>query len=1294
MTTPTGQISLDDVQTEFGGANPIGINEYYAGGSYVPSTVAGVPTSGQISLDNLRGKTKIIYAISASISPSSGDYPYTSTISWTSNLPVDGYVNISITYPNSTTSQLTNQVINGSATANWTSTTGSGSGSVILRGYSSTGTLLVTSSTLNYTVTTPPTYAFGTIPTSINEGSSGTFNVTTTNVANGTTLYWTIGSNAGDFSTTSGSFTITANTGSFSVTPTADITTEGAETFFVYVRTGSTSGSIVATSSNVTINDTSVATYSLTPSVSSVNEGGSFTITFATNQSGSFAYTISGTGITSADIGGASLTGTVTNGTVLTYNVTADSLTEGNETFTIALNNGLASTSVTIVDTSKTPPTYSFGVIPTSINEGSSGTFNVNTTNVDNGTTLYWTIATNAGDFGTTSGSFTITSNTGSFSVSPTADITTEGTETFTVAIRTGSTSGTVVATSSTVNIIDTSVATYSLTPSVSSVNEGGSFTITFATNQSGSFAYTISGTGITSADIGGALLTGTVTNGTVLTYNVTADSTTENTETFTIALNNGLASTSVTINDTSITPATYAFTTTPTSINEGSAGTFSVTGTNVPGGNATLYWTINNISTTNADFVATSGSFTMTSSVGSFSITPTADITTEGSETFSVSVRTGSTGGTIVATSSSVTVTDTSVATYSLTPSVSSVNEGSSFTITFATNQSGNFAYTITGVTSADINSAALTGTVANGTVLTYNVTADNLTEGNETFTIKLDAVPTITTSVTILDTSLTPPSYAFSTTPTSINEGSAGTFIVTGTNVPGGNATLYWTINNISTANADFSAVSGTFTMTSSSGSFTITPTADNSTEGAQTFTVSIRTGSTSGTVVATSATVTVNDTSVNIIPVINTFSVTPSTHYPADNTTITWTTTNANSVNLTIKNPSGSNIVNQTVGTSTSYVYTGNVANSLGQYTVVLTATSSTGDTAQQTQYFTVVAVPTYSVTPSVTSVNEGGSFTITFATNQSGSLSYSISGVTSADIGGASLTGTAANGTVITYNVTADSSTEGTEYFNIVYFSQASAQVTINDTSITPVIPSFTSSSASPTSTYNTNNVTISWTTSNASSVSMSIKNPSGSTILTQTVGTSSSYTYTGSSSASIGQWTVTLTATSTTGNTATATVNWTYTAPPSFSATYNSFTPVQPAGTTVSFSQANSNIVINGGDLDNINASGTATYTTTGTGYLYCFLYVGTEYGADFGYFQFDGVTQYSVSSPGTGYTKNGSGGYSGGPGYVLNNFKIGPISAGTHNIKIIYTKDYQSAANGDIVSGAWTWSAT
>jgi hypothetical protein len=46
----SGAISLANVQTEFGGSNPIGINEYYA-------AAAGVPGSGTISLYDFYGKS-------------------------------------------------------------------------------------------------------------------------------------------------------------------------------------------------------------------------------------------------------------------------------------------------------------------------------------------------------------------------------------------------------------------------------------------------------------------------------------------------------------------------------------------------------------------------------------------------------------------------------------------------------------------------------------------------------------------------------------------------------------------------------------------------------------------------------------------------------------------------------------------------------------------------------------------------------------------------------------------------------------------------------------------------------------------------------------------------------------------------------------------------------------------------------------------------------------------------------------------------------------------------------------
>lgn len=64
MTLPSsGPLSLADIQTEFGGSNPASLNEYYAGGSYVPAGTSGtygaVPSSGTISIQNFYGTSGV-----------------------------------------------------------------------------------------------------------------------------------------------------------------------------------------------------------------------------------------------------------------------------------------------------------------------------------------------------------------------------------------------------------------------------------------------------------------------------------------------------------------------------------------------------------------------------------------------------------------------------------------------------------------------------------------------------------------------------------------------------------------------------------------------------------------------------------------------------------------------------------------------------------------------------------------------------------------------------------------------------------------------------------------------------------------------------------------------------------------------------------------------------------------------------------------------------------------------------------------------------------------------------------
>ena len=61
MALPSsGPLSLTDIQTEFGGTNPISISEYYKGGAFVLTTdfAPNVPTSGTINISDFYGARK------------------------------------------------------------------------------------------------------------------------------------------------------------------------------------------------------------------------------------------------------------------------------------------------------------------------------------------------------------------------------------------------------------------------------------------------------------------------------------------------------------------------------------------------------------------------------------------------------------------------------------------------------------------------------------------------------------------------------------------------------------------------------------------------------------------------------------------------------------------------------------------------------------------------------------------------------------------------------------------------------------------------------------------------------------------------------------------------------------------------------------------------------------------------------------------------------------------------------------------------------------------------------------
>ena len=460
----------------------------------------------------------------------------------------------------------------------------------------------------------------------------------------------------------------------------------------------SLSGKVLSTSTRG-VNDEAFVAPTITPSYApangqSLNEGQEIAVTFATTgvaDNQLIDYTI--TGVSAADYSTtASNQLTVTGNTAsASFILNEDLTTEGSETFTLAYTydyehpvdgtttiSGTASW--TVVDSSETPvdPTYILGTNKASVNENSSVTITLTTANVSAATTVDYTISgvTSADINGASlTGSF-VTGTTDSIVIIAAADATTEGTENITLALDNGEDS-------ITIPINDTSLdPTYALSASSTNANEGDTFTVNLVTTDIANgteVGYTISG--ITTADIGGASLTGNFvvqSNAASLSVNITADeSLSEGVETFQIVLDNGQGGTvQVVINDTSVdtAPAYLNFTLqTATTVNESGSSTFRITGRNIAQG-TTIAYTLSSVSGTisASDFVPASLTRTVTwasaannvSQTQDFVVTLSNDEITEGAESYKVVLAATDSATTATGSleSATVTVGDTSL--------------------------------------------------------------------------------------------------------------------------------------------------------------------------------------------------------------------------------------------------------------------------------------------------------------------------------------------------------------------------------------------------------------------------------------------------------------------------------------------------------------------------------------------------------------------------------------------------------------------------------------------------------
>jgi hypothetical protein len=203
----------------------------------------------------------------------------------------------------------------------------------------------------------PYTYSTTATAAAITEGNSVTVNITTTGVASGTVLPYTItGTGTGRVTTAlTGNVTITNGAASLVINTqiTANYTSAQTILFTVNPTVLSNSCSSVDNTASITINPRAV-TLTTTASPTSITEGASTTITVATNAFANgflLPYSITGTGVGRVS---TALTGNITINSgvgTLTINTIDDAVFQGSQTITLTVNSGIPGVDNTAVVT-------------------------------------------------------------------------------------------------------------------------------------------------------------------------------------------------------------------------------------------------------------------------------------------------------------------------------------------------------------------------------------------------------------------------------------------------------------------------------------------------------------------------------------------------------------------------------------------------------------------------------------------------------------------------------------------------------------------------------------------------------------------------------------------------------------------------------------------------------------------------------------------------------------------------------------------------------------------------------
>ena len=698
-----------------------------------------------------------------------------------------------------------------------------------------------------------------------------------------------------DYTAPSGSLTIAEGelSGTITIRTTSDLVLDRGETLTVTLSDATTTGTatVDATAATTTITDPGTATVSVGAARATEGDDVEFTVelSLAAGSDTVLGWTTAADTATSGDdytavtAGALTISAGDTTGT-LTVSTAEDVLAEADETFTVTMTGttlpsgvtlGTATAPGTIEDDDTVMAAVTAGA--STVSEGSAASFEVALTGATSTADVVVTYtvtgtATADTDYTAASGSLTITAgaSSGTITIQTTSDSVLDRGETLIVTLTGASTAtGTAEYTSTvaTTTIADSGTAMVSVADARATEGDDVEFTVTLsmAAGSDTVLGWTTSADTATSGDDYTAVTAGTLTisagdtTGT-LTVSTAEDLLAEDDETFRVTITGTTLPSGVTLGTATGTGTiedddtlTAAVTADASTVPEGSVASFEVALTGATSTAAVVVtYTVTGTATSGTDYTAPSGSLTIMAgaSSGTITIQTTSDLVLDRGETLIVTLTGASTtAGTAEYSpaAATTTITDPGTATVSVGAATAAEGDDVEFTVTLSMAAGSDVAldWSTTDVTAtADDDYTAVTAgtlTISAGDTtgtLVVPTAEDQLAEADETFTVTMTGT-TLPSGVT-LDMATATGTIEDDDTLTAsvtagasmVSEGSAASFEVVLTGATStADVVVTYTVTGTATSGTDYTAPSGSLTITAgaSSGTITIQTTSD---------------------------------------------------------------------------------------------------------------------------------------------------------------------------------------------------------------------------------------------------------------------------------------------------------------------------------------------------------------------------------------------------------------------------------------------------------------------------------